>query len=344
MDMSELKKCIVWDLDNTLWDGVCLEGEVSLREEVVRSIRELDRRGILHSIASRGDEELALKVLRDHEIDGLFLVPRIGWLPKSQSIVQISKELGISTDSMAFVDDDPFEREQIEFMLPEVLTIDARKSPLIPAMPEFTPGSLTPEAAGRRRFYQSEIRREAAAAAFSTREDFLKSCRMKLNVRTMKEENIPRVVELMSRTHQLNTTGWLLGTDELAEILRRDRDSTMITVSELEDRFGSYGIIGTAIVEILPPAWRLKYLAVSCRVLGRGVERAFLVSLLLEAREKGFARVEATYRDTGRNRMMRALYQMVGLHLAGESAADGGLVFALSASGVPEIPPWVSVT
>lgn len=342
--MSELKKCIVWDLDNTLWDGVCLEGEVSLREEVVRSIRELDRRGILHSIASRGDEETALKVLRDHDIDWLFLVPRIGWLPKSQSIVQISRELGIATDSMAFVDDDPFEREQIGFMLPDVLTIDAQQSPIIPSMPEFTPGSLTPEAAGRRRFYQSEFRRQAAAAAFSTRGDFLKSCGMKLTIRSMKEENIPRVAELMSRTHQLNTTGWLIPADELACMLRRDRDSLTIAVGELEDRFGSYGIIGTAIVETLSPAWRLKYLAVSCRVLGRGVERAFLVSLLREARANGFVRVEATYRDTGKNRMMRALYQMVGLQAAGDCGGDGGLVFALGAHDLPEIPPWVSVT
>jgi FkbH-like protein len=343
MDMSEVKKCIVWDLDNTLWDGVCLEGEVSLREEVVRSIRELDRRGILHSIASRGDEDLALKVLRDHAIDGLFLAPRIGWLPKSQSIVQISQELGISTDSMAFVDDDPFEREQIEFMLPGVLTIDAQKSPLIPAMPEFTPGILTSEAAGRRLFYQSEVRRQSAAAAFSTREDFLKSCGMNLTIRAMKEENIPRVVELMSRTHQLNTTGWLFGADEVAGLLRRDGDSRMIAVAELEDRFGSYGIIGTAIVETLPQSWSLKYLAVSCRVLGRGVERAFLVSLLREACAGGFARVEAAYRDTGKNRMMRALYQMVGLQVAGECGDDGELIFVLGSHEVPEIPPWVSV-
>jgi FkbH-like protein len=341
--MSAVKKCIVWDLDNTLWDGVCLEGDVLVRDGVIRTIQELDRRGILHSIASRGDEDLAMKVLKERGIDGLFLVPRINWLPKSQNIVQISGELGISTDAMALVDDDPFEREQVAFMLPDVLTIDAMSSCLIPGMPDFTPGHITPEAAGRRRFYQSEFLRRKAESAFATREDFLMSCAMQVKIRPMQDEDIPRVAELMTRTHQLNTTGWLLDRKELRDLLRRKSDSVMIAVAELEDRFGSYGIIGTAIAEKSPLTWRLRYLAVSCRVLGRGIERAFLVSLLREAFAKGCTHVEATYRDTGRNRMMRALYQMVGLHISGQSGEDGDLVFQLDQSDVPGIPPWVKV-
>ena len=341
--MSVLKKCIVWDLDNTLWDGVSLEGDVVVREEVIRTIQELDRRGILHSIASRGDEDLAMKVLKERENDGLFLVPKINWLPKSQNIIQISKELQISLDSMAFVDDDPFEREQVAFMLPGVLTIDAQNAALLPLMSDFTPGHVTAEAADRRRFYRTEFQRQDAESSFSTREDFLMSCAMQLKIHPLHEENIPRVIELMTRTHQLNTTGWLLDGNELSDLLHQKSDSVTIAVAELEDRFGSYGIIGAAIMETTPLAWRLNYLAVSCRVLGRGIERAFLVSLLRDAFAGGSVHVEATYRDTGRNRMMRALYQLVGLQVCGTSDNDGGMVFRVDRVDVPEIPSWVRV-
>jgi FkbH-like protein len=341
--MTAVKKCIVWDLDNTLWDGVTLEGIVQVREEVIRTIQELDRRGILHSIASRGDEDLTMKVLKELKIDGLFLVPKINWLPKSQNIIQISKELQVSLDSVAFVDDDPFECEQVAFMLPDVWTINAKDIPLLPLMSDFTPEHVTPEAAARRQLYRAEFQRREAENAFSTREDFLISCAMQLKIHPMQEENIPRVVELMTRTHQLNTTGWLLSENELSALLQQRSDSVTITVAELNDRFGSYGIVGTAIMEKNAMTWRLKYLAVSCRVLGRGIERAFLVFLLQQIMARGFTHVEATFRDTGRNKMMRALYQIAGLQIWGTAADDGVIVFRANRGDVPEIPPWVRV-
>jgi FkbH-like protein len=164
-----------------------------------------------------------------------------------------------------------------------------------------------------------------------------------LKIHPLEEENIPRVAELMTRTHQLNTTGWLLKRDELLYLLRKRSDSVTITVAELEDRFGSYGIIGAAIVEESLPNWRLKYFAVSCRVLGRGVERAFLLFLLREAIARGFISIEATYRDTGRNRIMRALYQIIGLLMVGTSEDEGMTVFRVDSDNLPEIPPWVKV-
>ncbi len=227
--MTTVKKCIVWDLDNTLWDGVVLEGAVQMREEVIQTIKELDHRGILHSIASRGDEDLAMKVLKEQKIDGFFLVPKINWLPKSQNIIQISKELQISLDSVAFVDDDPFECEQVAFMLPDVLTINAQNVRFFPLMPDFTTDHVTSEAVMRRQFYRAEIQRREAENAFSTREDFLISCAMQLQVHPMQKENIPRVVELMTRTHQLNTTGWLLNSAELSDLFQHRANTLTIT-------------------------------------------------------------------------------------------------------------------
>ena len=146
-----MKKCIVWDLDNTLWDGVCLEGAVTLREKVAEAIRELDRRGILHSIACRGNEEAAITTLKDFGLEGFFLVPQINWLPKSQNIVRISKVLNLPLNSIAFVDDDRFEREQVAFMLPDVVTIDSRDAHQLPNREEFTAANATRESGERRR-------------------------------------------------------------------------------------------------------------------------------------------------------------------------------------------------
>jgi FkbH-like protein len=154
-------------------------------------------------------------------------------------------------------------------------------------------------------------------------------------VRPMRDADVPRVLELMSRTHQLNTTGCLFDRDEV--VRTRDR----IRVASLSDRFGDYGTVGVAIVEAAD-IFRLAYLAISCRVMGRGVERALLSTVLDVARRDGFPRVEALLRDTGTNRAMRVLYQMSGLRQNG-TLPDGTLVFHAEAGVLPTPPPWIEV-
>jgi FkbH-like protein len=342
--MTPVRKCIVWDLDNTIWDGVCLEGAVSLRSGVADAIKALDRRGILHSIASRGDEETAMGTLRGFGLDAYFLVPQVGWLPKSQSIVRISKELGLPLDSIAFVDDEPFEREQVAFMLPEVMTIDSRDADDLPGRPEFNPGSGTTESRERRRLYQAELGRRSEERQFDTREAFLRSCAMKLRIRTMGEDDVPRVLELMTRTHQLNTTGRHVEREELDRLLQDSTGSTRVFVAELEDRFGAYGCVGTAMVNVTGPALRLVYLAVSCRVMGRGIERSIVSWLARSGLEAGVRTFEAEYRDTGRNRMMRALYQMMELRERPGSGDVGTSLFSAPSDRIPGVSPWVQVT
>ncbi len=341
--MSRLRKCLVWDLDNTLWDGICLEGNVSVRSGAVNAILELDKRGILHSIASRGDEETAMKVLRENALDGFFLVPKINWLPKSQNITAIARELDIGMDAFAFIDDDEFEREQVAFMLPGILTLEAGRTRELPFLSDFIPAEITKEASVRRILYQTELERQRAEQSFASREDFLLSCRMKLKVRPAEEQDIPRLYELITRTHQLNTTGLIFSRDYITEILTQKTGSTKIMVAELEDKYGSYGIIGTAITEDIPPEWLLKYLALSCRVMGRGIERVFLCAMMMNAREAGLLRSIAEYRDTGKNRMMRALYQMTGFKLD-DSRGDGEMLrFAKSLDSISELPGWVKL-
>jgi FkbH-like protein len=166
---------------------------------------------------------------------------------------------------------------------------------------------------------------------------------MRLAIRPMAADDIPRVLELMSRTHQLNTTGLAWDRSALEDAFPGRPEGVRVMVAELRDRFGWYGIIGTAILVTTQTAWRLKYLAVSCRVMGRGIERALLSVLVRAALDGGCASPEAEFRDTGRNRMMRALYQMMGFTAGGQTDNAGTLIFRARPGWLPDIPRWVEV-
>ena len=340
--MAKLKKCVVWDLDNTVWDGVILEGKVQLRPGIRHVIEQLDKRGIIHSIASRNDHDLAMMILEQNQIAHLFVAPKINWLPKTTNILNISSELNISMDSIAFIDDDPFELSQVRFMLPDILTIEVRDAERMPDMPEFSPGVLTRESRARRTFYQADQERKVAEQRYASRVEFLTSCQMKLAVRPINHDDIPRVLELMTRTHQLNTTGEIFDPYKIRQLATSEQSDELVMAAELTDKFGWSGIIGTAIIRFMKGSFQIQFFAVSCRVLGRGIERTFLLSLIQRAIDKGYKKIEACYRNTGRNSMMRALYQMTGF-AASNNPGNGKVLFELRLNQIPEAPPWVEV-
>jgi FkbH-like protein len=131
-------KCIVWDLDNTLWNGVLLEdGDVTVRPAVVERIHELDRKGVLHSIASKNDRDAAMEKLRALGLEEMFLHPQINWNPKSDSIRHLAKALNLGLDAFAFVDDQEFERAEVAHGVPEVTCVDILELDEALARPEF---------------------------------------------------------------------------------------------------------------------------------------------------------------------------------------------------------------
>ena len=166
---------------------------------------------------------------------------------------------------------------------------------------------------------------------------------MKLTLRRMAAGDLPRVLELMSRTHQLNTVGRVLAEEELLAILSNCAKRFCVEVAELTDRFGGYGTVGAAIVESTASSWKLHLLAVTCRVLGRGVERSILAALLQEAGSSGLSHAEALYRDTGRNRAMLALYQMMGFRKCSASEQEGTAILSLALDRAPATPSWIEV-
>ena len=207
---KKLIKCVVWDLDNTIWDGILLEDNaVRLRMDVVEVLEELDRRGILLSIASRNAFEVALAKLAEFGIREDFLYPQINWNSKSFSIRAIAQSLNIGLDTLAFVDDQPFEREEVQFELSGVWCVDAVNIKKLLDLPMLKPRFITPESKLRRKMYLSDMQRQRAESVFGgASEEFLRQLGMIFTIKRAQEEDLQRAEELTIRTNQLNTTGY----------------------------------------------------------------------------------------------------------------------------------------
>ena len=316
MAVAEVKKlaaikCVVWDLDNTVWDGVLLEGDdLRLRPSTIEVIKTLDERGILHAIASRNDHEAAMAQLQQFGIDHYFIYPQINWNPKSQSIAQIAKDINIGVDTLAFVDDQPFEREEVQFAHPDVFCLDAADANELLTNPRLMPRFITPESKLRRQMYQSDIQRQEAEDDFTgNNEAFLADLNMVFTIKPAGEEDLQRAEELTMRTNQLNTTGYTYSYEELDQL--RQSEDHILLVSSLDDRYGTYGTIGLALVEKDTAVWTVKLLLMSCRVMSRGVGTIMMTHIMNLAKEAGVP-LRAYFVPNGRNRLMYVTYKFGG--------------------------------
>ena len=331
-------KCVVWDLDNTLWEGVLAEGdEVRLRDGAADVIRTLDARGILNSIASRNDPAGAHDKLRELGIDELFVYPQISWRAKSVSVGAIAELLNIGTDVLAFVDDDPFERDEVAAGVPGVLCIDARDLDSLVDRPEFVPSVVTDDSRRRRSMVQAEINRSQTEQAMAPAE-FLASLGLVLTIAAAGEGDLARVEELTLRTNQLNSTGYTYTYDEL-ETLRHSPVHRLLVVG-LDDRYGTYGKVGLALVELNHDHWLLRVLLVSCRVIARGVGSALLTHVLFEAASAGVP-LRAEFIRTDRNRPTYLMFKMAGFR---EIASEGDVrLLEHDLVAIPPLPTYVDV-
>lgn len=327
-------KCVVWDLDDTLWKGVLLEdGAVELSDEVLRVVRTLDERGILQSIASRNEHSHALAKLEELRLAEYFLYPQISWSTKAAAIERIAAEINIGLDSVAFIDDQPFELDEVRHSLPSVTCIPAAEIERLLDMPELMPRFITEDSRVRRQMYFSDFKRRQVEAEFvGPKEEFLATLGMVFAIAPAREEDLKRAEELTVRTHQLNTTGYTYSYEELDGFRRSG--GHLLLVASLEDKYGTYGKIGLALVERAPEAWAIKLLLMSCRVISRGVGTVMINYIRRLAREHGVA-LRAEFVPTDRNRMMYVSYKFAGFR---ELTRRDGLV--ILEDQAPEIPPF----
>ncbi|WP_236700275.1 HAD-IIIC family phosphatase [Allosalinactinospora lopnorensis] len=304
-------KCLVWDLDNTLWKGVLLEGdEVELPGEIRGVVTELDSRGILQSVASKNDQEPAWERLEKLGIAEYFILPEINWGPKSDSVRRIAAGLEFAESTVAFIDDQPTERAEVSYHLPQVRCYDAAQAAILTDLPDFTPEVVTKDARRRREMYRAGSRRKAAQQEFTgPDEDFLRSLDLEMRVERATEAELARVEELTRRTSQMNATGVHYSHAALSTLLADPRHEVL--VATLTDRFGPHGAIGIILLERNPANWHLKLLATSCRVVSFGAGAALLNWLIDQAARAG-NHLTADFRRTERNRMMEVAYRFAG--------------------------------
>lgn len=310
-DSDKYVKCVVWDLDNTLWDGVLLEDErVTLRPHVRHIIETLDGRGILNSVASKNDHEAATAKLREFGMADYFLYPQINWNSKVAGIREIAAAINIGLDAVAFVDDQPFELEEVKFSLPQLRCIDAAELGGLLDRPEMNPRFITDDARARRLMYLGDIERKRGEEEFvGTREEFLATLGMRFTIAPAREEDLQRAEELTVRTHQLNSTGYTYSYEELDRF--RQSEDHLLLIAGLEDRFGSYGKIGLALLHCAEGVWTIKLLLMSCRVMSRGVGTIMLNYIMAEARARG-VRLRSEFLPNDRNRVMKVSYKYAG--------------------------------
>ena len=293
-------KCVVWDLDNTLWDGILVEdgpGKLRIKPHVVQTIKQLDERGILNSIVSKNNPDEALAVLKAFGIDEYLLCPQISWDPKSQGLTTIARQLNIGIDTLLFVDDSEFELQQVRAVHPEVRVLNADRFLEIADM-EACQVPVTAESRERRKMYQVESERQNIADSFGDDyRNFLRYCNIRLNIQPMTEANLQRVHELTQRTNQMNFSGNRYEKSVLEGILAAPELDTYVL--DVEDRFGSYGVVGFSIVDNRVPL--MTDLMFSCRVQSKRVEHAFLAHIIRKYVAMTGKNFYANYRRTPRN-------------------------------------------
>ena len=329
-------KCAIVDLDNTLWGGVIgddgLEG-IQIGElgqghaftEFQTWLKELKNRGVMLAVCSKNDEANAKEPFLRHpemvlKLDD-FSAFVANWEDKASNIRRIQKELNIGLDSMVFFDDNPFERNLVRTMLPEV------EAPELPEDPAeytafarmqnlFDTNSYSDEDRVRTERYLAEKSRTELSAGIDNYDDYLKALGMKAVCAPFDAFHIPRIAQLTQRSNQFNLRTVRYSEQEIEEIAANPRYITRYYT--LRDRFGEHGLIAVVILEKRENELFVNEWLMSCRVLKRGMEQFIADSILRAAREAGVARVVGEYLPTPKNAMVKDLYASMGFRPLGD--------------------------
>lgn len=319
----EHKKCLVLDLDNTLWGGVVGEDGIDgIRLSVEapgnsflafqQAVKDLHDRGVILAINSRNNPEDAMAVIRTHPNMLLkeqhFAAFRMNWADKAQNLKEIAEELNIGLDSLVFLDDDPTNRALVRSLLPQVEVPELPSDPreyarFLASLPYFPSAAATDEDQMRGNLYVTERLRRSEEERHASKEEFLASLGLSLVVHEDDASAATRLSQMSGKTNQFNFDKRPFAEEELRAFV--ESPLHRVFHGRLSDRFGDYGIVAFAVAENRGGEWHLPALLMSCRALGRGVEEAFFGAVLEKAREAGAKRITIAFTEAERNQPAR---------------------------------------
>jgi FkbH-like protein len=323
-------KCMVLDLDNTLWGGVIgddglegiklsAHGEGEAWHRFQCFLKELKQRGILLAVCSKNDEQNALLPFQSHPEMVLkkddITVFVANWNDKAENIRAIQQALNIGFDSMVFVDDNPFERNLVRELVPGIIVPELPDDPseyvrFLCELNLFETTSFSSEDLQRAEMYKQEASRRAAAASYASVEEFLQSLDMRIVVSRFDSFHLPRIAQLIQRSNQFNLTTRRRSEAE-CERLMHDPDVFPLYV-KLSDRLGDHGLISVVILQPDNECLEITDWMMSCRVLSRGVEQYVMNEVFAIAAKNGFKHVTGTYIPTAKNGMVRDFFRSFG--------------------------------
>lgn len=317
--LSKTKKCIVLDLDNTLWGGIIGEDGIDGIQlgptpagrsfyEFQKYLLALFNRGVILAINSRNNPDDALLAIRTHPHMVLkeqhFAAIRINWDNKVTNMIAIAKELNIGLDAMVFLDDDQLNREMIAQELSDVLVVDlpgdtTQYVKTLTGLRVFNTLQLTDEDLNKGKMYAEQRQRDEFQKSVRDITEYLKGLEMIVTIERATPFSIPRISQLTQKTNQFNLTTRRY----LEEDIRRfseDKDWLVLGI-DVRDKFGDNGITGVMIVKTGKEDWRIDSLLLSCRIIGRNVERVLMAYVISEARKSGAKKITGEFIPTKKN-------------------------------------------
>ena len=327
------KKCLVLDLDNTLWggvlgedgvDGIQLGGDYPGKAFTYwqQALLQLSHAGVILAVCSKNndadvqeawDKNPFMVLKRKH-----FSAMRINWSDKATNITEIADELNIGLDSMVFLDDNPSERELVKQLLPQVEVPDFPDKPyqLMPFFKQlvekyFRIYSVTSEDLAKAKQYQANALRRAEQSRFADLDEYLYSLDIQIDVIPADEHNLPRIAQMTQKTNQFNLTTRRYTQAEVQQLLDK---GWLVYCMRVSDRFGDSGITGTVFLEpVGENGVNIDTLLLSCRILGKGIEEAFVKTVLNLLRLDGYRELTADYLPTAKNGQTADFYDRMGM-------------------------------
>jgi FkbH-like protein len=353
-------KVLVVDLDNTLWGGVIGEDGMAGIEvgpeypgaafqSLQRALLDLSRKGILLAVCSKNNLDDAMEAMEKHP--GMlvrakhFAALRIDWTDKAQNLREIAQELNVGIDALAFLDDNPFEREQVRAALPEVTVIGLPKNPLeyasaVRNCAVFERLALSAEDQQRTEMYAAQKQRAGAEQNFQSKEDFFRFLEQEAELEPVSELTLARVAQLTQKTNQFNLTTRRYTEPQIAEMAKRP-DWHIFSI-KVRDRFGDHGLVGVVIAHDQGEQCEMDTFLLSCRVIGRTVETALLAHLAESAAQRGRKRLVGWFLPTKKNAPARDFFPQHGFERQ-ESNATGSLWALDLKSSTLRCPDWIKL-